>query len=600
MAARDVHAVGDAAGTSAASTSARCSGRRRPESRPTEPTALVGEAGVVGEAGFMVVRRRLGISARVDPNQDTDDEGDNFVFTGGVSFRPLGNENIKVGAEYTHREELFGLALDNDALTLGLQLAQDERSPRARRLWLALSTAALGLCRLALRRLSRDASMLRAKVIESRSEVAGGRCPWPTSATCSRTTRCGWPSSPCATRPCPGVYGGSVVDIDRRRAQIGSEGGLGRDARGELPVANLLVPDPRTMDARVIADGSDGQEAIVRGRRRVPRGAEHPAHPAGVAEHLLSEHPHPAALRHRLRAPSGGAARTTSCPTRCRRAALPSPAAIRPDHGQRRPRWLPGGECSVVLLLEIYGALHSVFGGILGDSPRTTWLPPDPKRAGIIAGDFVFFGNQNDVCARPGFDEDYAAGRLQHRQHLQRAADLRLRAAAGGDVSYGYFTKATEDGPPWPPTCRSSPAPPPPSWPRERTAASPRTTTPSATPSAPSPERYLVVGDGDIASVTAEMRRVRGTPTGHVSGHVLWSETGEPVKNARLFVFLDPDPGAEIASVGALAEKNLRARGDVGVVDAMDADLGLDPTEDGDFAADLLPGDYRVVAQNPG
>jgi hypothetical protein len=103
--------------------------RTEPESQPTEPTELVAEVssfGLVGEAGFMVLARRLGITLRVelvDPNQDSDDEGDNVIITGGASFRPLGNENLKIGAEYTHREELFGLVLDNDAVTLGLQLA---------------------------------------------------------------------------------------------------------------------------------------------------------------------------------------------------------------------------------------------------------------------------------------------------------------------------------------------------------------------------------------------------------------------------------------------------------------------------------------------
>jgi hypothetical protein len=103
--------------------------RTQPESQPTEPTELVTEVssfGLVGEAGFMVLARRLGITARVelvDPNQDSDNEGDNVIITGGASFRPLANENLKIGAEYTHREELFGLVLDNDAVTLGLQLA---------------------------------------------------------------------------------------------------------------------------------------------------------------------------------------------------------------------------------------------------------------------------------------------------------------------------------------------------------------------------------------------------------------------------------------------------------------------------------------------
>lgn len=62
-----------------------------------------------------------------------------------------------------------------------------------------------------------------------------------------------------------GVYGGSLIDIDRKRqAATGtSTGGFGRDQFGELfPVAFLqaLVPDA----VEVVADGRDGGAAVVR------------------------------------------------------------------------------------------------------------------------------------------------------------------------------------------------------------------------------------------------------------------------------------------------------------------------------------------------
>lgn len=62
-----------------------------------------------------------------------------------------------------------------------------------------------------------------------------------------------------------GVYGGSLIDIDRRR-QVDpgtSAGGLGRDQFGELfPVAFLQALVPDAVD--VIADGRDGGAAVVR------------------------------------------------------------------------------------------------------------------------------------------------------------------------------------------------------------------------------------------------------------------------------------------------------------------------------------------------
>src|SRR5262249_4633989 len=65
--------------------------------------------------------------------------------------------------------------------------------------------------------------------------------------------------------PGPGVFGGSIVDVDLRRDRLGFEGGQGHDRFAELfPVANLLVPnpDPNVMPAQVtvVKDGSDGKE----------------------------------------------------------------------------------------------------------------------------------------------------------------------------------------------------------------------------------------------------------------------------------------------------------------------------------------------------
>src|SRR3954469_22271317 len=78
--------------------------------------------------------------------------------------------------------------------------------------------------------------------------------------------------------PGPGVYGGSVIDIDIRRNRVGFEGAQGHDGFAEsFPVANLLVPDPfvapdpehpevKKMLVSVPPgkDGKDGKEAVVR------------------------------------------------------------------------------------------------------------------------------------------------------------------------------------------------------------------------------------------------------------------------------------------------------------------------------------------------
>src|SRR3954466_7549133 len=65
--------------------------------------------------------------------------------------------------------------------------------------------------------------------------------------------------------PGPGVFGGSIVDVDLRRDRLGFEGGGGHDRFAELfPVANLLVPTPQATQVTVLEDGSNGKEAAIR------------------------------------------------------------------------------------------------------------------------------------------------------------------------------------------------------------------------------------------------------------------------------------------------------------------------------------------------
>ncbi|WP_437579756.1 porin [Sorangium sp. So ce887] len=99
-----------------------------PKSVPTQPIAQVtsvSSLALVFEAGYMIVARKVGVSGRVewiDPNADVEDEGDNLVLTGGVSYHAF-DDLVKAQLEYTHREELGGLPLANDAVILQLQLS---------------------------------------------------------------------------------------------------------------------------------------------------------------------------------------------------------------------------------------------------------------------------------------------------------------------------------------------------------------------------------------------------------------------------------------------------------------------------------------------
>jgi hypothetical protein len=101
-----------------------------PESAPTQPTEEIGEVhsyAVVAEAGYMILAEMLGLTVRfewIDPDIDSEDESDNWLLTGGAHFSFV-ERIFKLQAEYTHREELFGVALANDSVALQLQLQLD-------------------------------------------------------------------------------------------------------------------------------------------------------------------------------------------------------------------------------------------------------------------------------------------------------------------------------------------------------------------------------------------------------------------------------------------------------------------------------------------
>lgn len=102
--------------------------RSEPESRPTTSTPQlegVTSFGIVAEAGYMILASTLGLTVRfelIDPNTEIEDESDDWLGTVGASYF-LVEEIIRLSAEYTHREEMKGVSLDNDSFGLGLQLA---------------------------------------------------------------------------------------------------------------------------------------------------------------------------------------------------------------------------------------------------------------------------------------------------------------------------------------------------------------------------------------------------------------------------------------------------------------------------------------------
>ncbi|MBK8253981.1 MAG: PHP domain-containing protein [Polyangiaceae bacterium] len=457
--------------------------------------------------------------------------------------------------------------------------------------------------------------LLRAKQIEVRNEVVGGPVAvadvgdFLLENDQIRIGILGVKDS-----PGPGVFGGSVVDIDRRRAREEFSNAEGRDRFSEMfPVANLLVPSPEPdkSDVRVLKDGSDGKEAII----RVEGNGEFLYEALSLlrdsadllnlffpfvkttirfqTDYILRPGDRHLTMRTTLllqdKKPPG-------CPSisDCELGPEDCEFGLQADENT-----CPICACSDALPLELYDAPVSVFGTILGDP--TGQDTPAVIRTGVIAGDFVFFGNQNDVFAPgPGFDEDDAVqgAYLNGRNQFQTPLIYDFAAAAGGDISYGYFTHDPEGG---------NPVVNVPLFASAATAflaAGKNCLFDTADDDscdkhrAFTYERYLAVGDGDVSSVLSEVYRVRGTKTGTLRGHVITETTGEGSPNAQVSVFWDPDPAKEWTDIDQVIEANIAARGDVGMYTSIDADLGLDLLEDGDFQAALLPGNYVIVARD--
>lgn len=99
-----------------------------PKSNPEDTSAGVADVkslGVVGEAGYMILKDLLGITARfeyVDSAMGVDDEGDQWLINAGATAMFL-DGMVRSTVEFSHREEINGLSLANDAALLQAQLA---------------------------------------------------------------------------------------------------------------------------------------------------------------------------------------------------------------------------------------------------------------------------------------------------------------------------------------------------------------------------------------------------------------------------------------------------------------------------------------------
>ena len=98
-----------------------------PVSEPTTPSAIPAEVNrstMVGEIGYVILQRTLGVAVRaewMDDDDRVDNEGDSLIVSGGIQYY-WHRHHVKAQLDFIHREELHGLARDNDTLLFQFQL----------------------------------------------------------------------------------------------------------------------------------------------------------------------------------------------------------------------------------------------------------------------------------------------------------------------------------------------------------------------------------------------------------------------------------------------------------------------------------------------
>ncbi len=419
----------------------------------------------------------------------------------------------------------------------------------------------------------------------------------------------------------PGLFGGTVVDADRRRAEPFYRGSEGNDHFAELfPTVNILVPDPTKSQIRVANDGSDGTAAVIEmeGTGLMFLESLEILDPTGPGQYasLLANADLKTVLDFKTvytLKPGDDFLKITTTVTRpdsvlhndenCGKLNCD----LECEHGLLRDR-AEGClicECDPGLPMtpftEPIPLLARILGGVLasGEAPGL--------EAGLIGGDFMFFGGGTDIFAPGiGFDEkgEIFANLFRGIDTITSPLTFDWVAGAADDVTYAVFTRHEDE-------CAD--------------CDTPQLLLPLATSSATmivsagisclmsdeddetcdkhrtfSFTRYLVVGEGDVSSAAASIYKAQGTPTGAISGVVWDSRFGSTEPRADVFALRDPDPSKTFTSYDAIVLANLANEESprVGVMNQALADLGTDEERNGQYAMTLPVGSYYLVARS--
>ncbi|HAN31446.1 MAG TPA: hypothetical protein DCQ06_07595 [Myxococcales bacterium] len=441
----------------------------------------------------------------------------------------------------------------------------------------------------------------------------------------------------------PGLFGGSLVDLDVRRKDGRFPEGKGRDRFAEVfPLANLLTPAPLDSQVSVVNDGSDGKEAtvrvegsgyamlhdlyVIRDNKKLLEDVlqlkDIKANVRFVTDYTVR--PGESFVRMKTRiimtdsvGDVGTCTKAKKCEEGlecvypdadkpigvCRCPDVASACDLTCEALQKNSAGCDVCACSSIMQMTNVKGDEGVITTILGDSFIIS--QSSEKAGGMGGGDFVFFGKHNkQFVPGNGFDQSQAVWEawFEGRDTFAKPFIFDYVAAVGGDVSYAYYTVKANPNDPEPkvavPVFTSTATPF-----ISATKQCLQDTSDDAECDANrifEYERFLAVGEGDAASVVNEIWRHRGVPTGQIKGFVRWRDSGAAATNAHVIVLNDPEPGRAWKSIDELVMANRKVSGTPGVVLAIDADVGMDAVEDGDFSARLPAGSYQVVAKDEG
>ncbi len=380
----------------------------------------------------------------------------------------------------------------------------------------------------------------------------------------------------------PGLFGGSIVDVDVRRSDVRFANGNGLDQFSEVfPMTNLIVPgffDGKSgnpglddMVIEIVNDGRDGEEAILRVTAKGDAIIEAltavslvgvPTDFSFSTELILAPHQSYVTIRTRVNVDG---------------ARNPDPED---DPANDTPMTPIRGE-------------QPLFAALLGDS----LLPIEDQvlQPGFLAGDFLLFGPKVSVFAPSSgygmalrFQERFDAG----EDLLNDPFTTPWIAATGDRVSYAYFSAGDLSIPIFTSSFTGA------FTHIYQCELGDETCEAAYTDGRLVYERTLAVGEGDVASALEPFWALRGEPHGRVHGHVLDGPTGRAVSGADVFVLRAPERAVATAEEAVAA--NRAETGLPGIVLQMKTDAAADARPEGAFGGTLPPGRYLLVARKPG